>query len=480
MLNEQRSTLVTVSCVVLLLTATQRLHAQGIPMVACHALKTAFKKGEVVTPEPPATGESPEDAKARLRRDAVRQDVLEQRERWLKELTDPPPIPDVDCRIERGCLRIDWNIVREQKLDETLGLFRFSEKTPLKIYTSNFNFLQFSVNWTAKAEPQNPAFEKVSTLFDSIFPVLSLLSPGARALAGGPDASRWVVPLEYANNCLAEALSRVSGVVLDRSGDSNRLAVNTARHYIAQALPLLSVRRAEYLEDITGETFGRNWELYLKIAERHADFERRAAEFLPLAQRSVEGMMATIDPQPRNSVVTVTGQPSTRAGEAAGGAVVAKYFVATKRPLAYHVGYGYGRIRDFEFKQVRSAAGQDVFTAVGSETPSTANVSDKSSGADPIAFLTWEFSNTGPNGRYGVGLTLGTAMTAPHESLFLGGSLRMFTRVFVTSGVALGNGTRGEGPTTDVAADGTHRTVFTTLREVNDPKLFLSISFKVY
>jgi hypothetical protein len=401
----------------------------------------------------------------------------------LKEilmLPDAPPMPRVDCRIERGCLRVDWNIVQEQQISETLALFRFSEKTPLKIHTANVNLLQFAVTWTAKAEPQDKAFEATTKLFESIFPVISAITQVRGTNQGAArELAAWVVPLEYANNCLAQALSHVNGVVLDRTGDTNRQALHQARYYVGAALPRLSERRDAFLGSFTEGITADDWDVYLKVAERHTDFERRSAEFLPLAQRSVEGVLTTIEAQPRNSVVTLTGQASTRTGEAAGGAITAKYFVATSRPLAYHVGYAYGRIRDINFKQVRAASGQDVFTAVASENNRAADTSDRSVGADPVAFMTWEFARSGPNGRYGAGLTLGTGLDAPEKSFYFGGSTRIFTRVFVTAGAVVGVATRGDGAVTDTAS-GASRTVFSTLREVSAVKGFWSVSFKVY
>jgi hypothetical protein len=401
------------------------------------------------------------------------------------ELPPPPPLPVVDCRIEKGCLRVDWSIVEEQQLTETLGLYRFSEKTPLKIHTSNFNYLKFSVTWTAKAEPQSKAFEVTSQLFDSIFPILTAIP----TLRGGGNVSdpipaafaAWVVALEQVNNCVAEALSHATGVVIDRVGTTNRQSLHDAAHYVRTALPEVSKRRDAFLA--TTAKFGfrpDDWATYLKVAERHADLERRAAEFLPLAVRSVEGVTTTIEAQPRNAVVTLTGQAASRQGEAAGGTITAKYFVATSRPLAYHVGYGYGRLRDLEFNQVRAASGQDVFAIASGKGGTTADTNDKSIGADPVALMTWEFARSGPNARYGGGLTIGTSLTAPAETFYFGGSLRTFSRVFITGGWVVGVGTRGDGTTTDPLPDGSSRTVFATLRDVTATKMFFAFSFKVY
>src|SRR5712671_6073527 len=33
-----------------------------------------------------------------------------------------PPIRRLDCRIENGCIRVDWNIVQEQHIEKALGL----------------------------------------------------------------------------------------------------------------------------------------------------------------------------------------------------------------------------------------------------------------------------------------------------------------------------------------------------------------------
>src|SRR5262249_3467078 len=156
------------------------------------------------------------------------------------------------------------------------------------------NYLKFTVTWTAKAEPQSKAFEVTSKLFDSIFPILSAF-PGLRGGANVSDPipsafAKWVVALEQANNCLGEGLSHASGVVLDKTGTANRDALHAAAHYVRSALPELNKDRDAYLATISVGLGSDDWAAYLKVAERHADFERRAAEFLPLAEQSVEGV----------------------------------------------------------------------------------------------------------------------------------------------------------------------------------------------
>jgi hypothetical protein len=66
-------------------------------------------------------------------------------------------------------------------------------------------------------------FEAVTSLFDKVFPILSLLVPAP--LAGVVPSSplvEWFVAVERASFCLSETLARHTDIVLDRSGDGNR------------------------------------------------------------------------------------------------------------------------------------------------------------------------------------------------------------------------------------------------------------------
>jgi hypothetical protein len=224
-------------------------------------------------------------------------------------------------------------------------------------------------------------------------------------------------------------------------------------------------------------------ETYWKISERQSDFEKRVAEFLPLSEASYDGLITTVGAAKRNSFVEVTGQAARRSsGEPAGEALTARYFVASSRPLIYHVGYGYGRLRDIDFKQVRALSGQDVFTATKPEDDDEAagGQGDDKGGPESVAFMTLEMLTRGPNGRYGAGFTLGTGLNAPGESLYAGGSFRVFSRILFTGGLVWARAERGEKPLIDSIASAEPRVAFAELTKNTATKGFFSLSFKVY
>lgn len=386
----------------------------------------------------------------------------------------PPPV----CRIDHGCLQVDWNIAPMMDIEETLKLFRFDEKHPLRIHTTNVNRLRYKVKWTQVVQERPAAFERVTGLLDSVAPILSLI-PGAGGFAlSGQDQTfvSWLRGIEYSSACLTEISGRLTDVVLDRQGTENRQRLFEAHYVLSRAIPELLERRKAYLDTEP------QLETYTKLAQRHDDVVKRVTEFLPLARNSVEGETTVLSQEKRNSVVVLTGQATTSAAETVGQAVTARYFVAWSRPVLYHAGYGYGRLKEFDFKQVRTLAGQDLFSATKPvDAAAAGDLSDDAGSAEAVAFLTWELLRAGPNERFGLGATVGAGLQAPGDSIYIGGTFRVFSRLLVTIGGVAATASRGQGVVIDTTTspDST-RTLFSELRERTDWNPFWSVSFKVY
>lgn len=424
--------------------------------------------------------------------------------RFNVTLPVPPPTPVV-CRLDQGCLSVDWNIAAQQNLTDTLKLYRFNETTPLRIHTTNINLLQFTVTWTQTVQQQVAGFEGATKLLEGIAPLLSLVAGGAGVLPMGGDGdvglkfAAWVTSLELANACMQDTIGAVSDIVIDRTGTAKRLRLHETHAIITKALPELLRLRADFLDSVAGlpsptaaepsptippsvSLTVNELEMYTKMAQRHDDFQKRAVEFLPLARNSVDGVTMVMSAEKRNSVIALTGQASKREGEKVGQAVSATYFVAWSRPVTYHVGYGYGRLKTFDFNQVRTLSGQDLFAATKPvDAAAAADTSDDSSEPEAVAFLTWELLRRGPNNRYGLGFTAGTGLESPGNSIYVGGTIRIFSRLLLTFGSVSARATRGEGAVVDTTTESREtRTLFSTLREITATKPFWSVSFKVY
>jgi hypothetical protein len=388
----------------------------------------------------------------------------------------PPPV----CRLDQGCVRVDWNIAPQQELTELLKNYRFNEKTPLRIHTSNVNLLRYKVTWTQKVEEQVKGFEQVTNLLEGVAPIFAAFSGGGLAVnSESPnDFDLWLRGLEIANLCLTDTVNRVTDIVIDRNGMENQHRLHEARIILEQALPVLLTRRTAYLSKGSAVDL----EKYLKLAQRHDDFQKRAGEFIPLARRSVDGETSVMKTEQRNSIVVLTGQAVKSDGEIVGQSVTARYFVAWSRPVIYHVGYGYGRLKDLDFKQVRTLSGQDLFEATKVvDAAQAADVTTDPGEPEAIAFLTWELIRRGPNNRFGGGFTAGMGLQSPGDSLYVGGTLRIFSRLLITYGVVAARVTRGEGLVIDTTTSATStRTLFAELKERTDRNPFWSVSFRVY
>ena len=385
----------------------------------------------------------------------------------------PPPV----CHLAQGCLQVDWNIAPAMNIEQTLALHRFDEKHPLRIHTSNVNLLRFKVKWTQEVVERLQGFETVTGLLGSVSPILSivgsLLNPNALTR---DELNIYLVGIELANSCLADITGRLTDVVIDRQGIQNRQRLFEARHVLSEALPKLLERRYAYLKSAP------TIENYSKVAQRHDDLLKRVTEFLPLARNSIDGETTVMKQEQRNSVVLLTGQPMKSDGTAVGEAVTARYFVAWSKRVIYHAGYGYGRLKDFDFNQVRTLSGQDLFAATKPvDAAGAAETSDNSAEPEAVGFLTWELKRWGPNDRFGAGFTVGTGMESLADSIYLGGTVRLFSRLLVTGGIVAARATRGEGAVIDTTTSpGATRTLFAELRERTDRNPFWSVSFKVY
>ena len=389
------------------------------------------------------------------------------------------------CRVEDGCVQVDWNIAHKQQLEKTIAMFRVTEKDPLRIHTSNVNRLRYTVNWTTEVETRSQAFESISLLFDSVYPVASLVGSAIQFLGDSDPSYDWVRQLEYAHRCLAETLTALSGIVIDEDGNRNRLRLHQVEETLTHAMPELAALRTAAFS----QALARNrqsglrvspLESYWRIARWHTDLEQRMVEFLPRARISVNGVSTVLDPHKRNSLVRLTGQAANLAGEPVGEAVSTRYFVATARPLIYHLGYSYGRPKDLDFTEVRAASGQDLFAATKTTESAEAAGTTSTPGSDVVAFMSLEVLRGGPNDRYGFSVTTGTGLESPGHSIYYGATLRVFSRVLLTVGGVTATAIRGEGEVVDATSDLWNRSLFSAIKDTTSTERFWAVSFRVY
>src|SRR6185503_15358005 len=112
-------------------------------------------------------------------------------------------------------------------------------------------------------------------------------------------------------------------------------------------------------------------------------------------------------------------------------------FVHSKFPVTFHAGYLYSSLKEVTFDQVRTIAGADLFQQV--QNPQSVNTY--------AAFLSYQLLK-GNMGQYSTGVlaTLGTDFKEPGSRLYVGGSLKLLSRVYIGAGVSSATVSEGVNP----------------------------------
>lgn len=134
--------------------------------------------------------------------------------------------------------------------------------------------------------------------------------------------------------------------------------------------------------------------------------------------------------------------------------------------FALHGGLAYTRLAGADFERVQTLAGQDLF----------AQVDTRESRADFAVFLSQRLWAGDAAGLYA---TLGTAVNAPGEVLYLGGSVGV-SRALVTLGLGTERVARGVRPAADeVFRGGGDRTLFAGVERTREWGFLLAVSFAI-
>jgi hypothetical protein len=135
------------------------------------------------------------------------------------------------------------------------------------------------------------------------------------------------------------------------------------------------------------------------------------------------------------------------------------------------VGYAYAGLNENEFRTVRSADGQDLFSLVNQQDTSDDFVLGVALQSRPLA----------AGGQFRALASLGTGIAAPGEHVYLGGGALLFDSLIISGGVVSGDTTRGSAKIVEkVFGGGESRELFGTIATSRVWRPYVSVSFKVY
>jgi hypothetical protein len=214
-------------------------------------------------------------------------------------------------------------------------------------------------------------------------------------------------------------------------------------------------------------------DLFVRADAEHGKILDKLDAFQVAAGLVENGQVKRIDKKKAGTIVTVSITPKSRFEGADGGRPLSvEYFVHSRFPVTYHMGYAYSRLKDVEFETVRALSGQDLFSRVKNEKDVTAFT----------AFLSYPLRRWPPQQEsYGLYATLGTDFQKPGERLYGALSLRFAGRILLDAGITSATVKEGGNSVLERVGDRLEtRELFDAVTTRRDWKPFFGISIAVF
>jgi hypothetical protein len=327
-------------------------------------------------------------------------------------------------------LEVDWAHRDTKLLNDSLTEYRLVEGDTLLVRVRHLNFLKYSV--TLKAESvEIKAYTEGNTIWSAIFGLVSVF--GAAAEPPGSETPfrkayrEWYTRVEASQTLLGSFTTATvySKEAFDIQDDNDKLAeqkITDAANGIPKSVIGLAEARAEALK---GASTREDFQDYDKLAQIHDALLVRLGDFQARAQLVRDGQSLSVPAQKTGHLVTLTLTSKDRITSNDSNTLAVTYFVRSVHPLVFHTGYAVSRLDKVSFDKVRGLAGQDLYTVVSSTSAT----------ADLVSYLSYEFWNGGPNGRYGALASIGIPVTDPTSGVIAGGSIRVFSRLLFNVGL---------------------------------------------
>lgn len=374
---------------------------------------------------------------------------------------------------------------------------RIDERTTVSVTVTHFNFLRYAVSF----DVNTTVVETYATL-DKLWKQTFGIVETAVEIAGlreetppectGVDGciSRWLFNARRIEVALDAELRKYAQAGLT-AGEVGHIvkAAAASRKTGADCPTLAAVENLECTSGIllnsraraeqalfegfrTNSVNQSNMDYFARVDAQHAQLLNRLDAFVTAAGLVQAGQVRRIPRQKAGTVVSIAVSAKRAEGGPAVSSVEVEYFVHSKLPVVYHVGYAYSRLKEVDFEKVRALDNKDLFAQVKS-TASTSALS---------AFLSLQLCAWGSAGTFG-GLygTIATDFAKPGERVYLGLSSRLFQKLFLTVGVASAARREGKHAVLERVGDALDaRELFATTVGRRDWKPQFGVSFAVF
>ena len=208
---------------------------------------------------------------------------------------------------------------------------------------------------------------------------------------------------------------------------------------------------------------------FKRVHATHLDLLGRIDAFGVAVNLVENGEIKNIGKKKGGTIVAVTITPKSQTQATASPVARIEYFTHSRLPVTFHVGYAYSKLTDVKFETVRSLTQADLFAVVKENSSTNAMV----------AFLS--LGQTIKNGKIGFFGTIGTDFNTPGERVYVGGSLNVLKRLFITGGWVSGTQQEPQNAVTETIGNAVDaRELFAVIDPQRRWRGFGSVSFRVF
>lgn len=379
-------------------------------------------------------------------------------------------------------ITIDWNQLnscvtkeKSQGLGNRIST-RINEGNAVDIRVVNFNFINYTLAYKVE-ETVVESYVTLEKLWSQLLGIPFLGGPGGVAEAlqapckGFQEcAARWAFAIATTNITLGRFISESA----DKSYiDDGGTAVASHAKVLANSRVVIAAALNEIMSNPANQPImAEQVNLFENIYAKQEKIFEKLDAYAASADLVANGKVQHLGKKKAGTIVTVSLTPKNQSQADGKPTVTTEYFVHSKLPVVFHAGYTYARFNEVKFETVRALADTDLFSEVKSNS--------KGIGA-MAAFLSLGRS-FGSDEKVGLFFTLGTNFSEPGDRLYVGGSLQLFKRLFVTAGVASIKTETGVNPIVTQIGDRLQtRELFAAIATHRDwDKGFYALSFKVF
>ena len=408
-------------------------------------------------------------------------------------IDDQPEIDVASHSKTRMELEIDWSKVGESPASgATANRYAVTSDTIVTVSSKKFNFVAYSIDYEIETE----VIEAYKAL-DAIWQELFGLTGVAQAIFTGDSDSlvdrvdSWGISLILIRDTLDAARSsyvtltlsdaQISQLATDANDISNLLDAarterTTLRNDVVDERRRLLAERGNMTAGEYEEAVGEYEKARDLLDEYSTSFDaltKSGKAFIVAADLSVNGDSYLIGKKEAGTIVTFSATPKPRDGSPGGKQTAAQivYAVSSNLPLVFHAGAVHSDLGDFEFEEVTTLAGQDLFAQTKSSGTTT----------ELTAFLSYPVWSKKNDDRFGALISLGTDFDNAGDNLYVGITLKLYSRFFLTFGQVSGEVEEGLTPIQEEIANQTDtRELFAAVDSDREWETFVGISFAIW